>query len=233
MPSQKGYRILSIGCGIGFFEQSFIKRLLSRKKSLHFVGVDPKQEDCLKTQKWCQELSTSYPANFEFKIHPVRFDSFQSPQTFDIILLIHSLYYFCEIEPSIRKSYELLKEGGMAIVGIAPRQLLNEPYYHAYRRLHGKPPWFSEGVRKVLTECNFPFRQETIKFSANITECFRKESELGKRFLDFAIGANTSYFSPFQLRTLLDYFDTVSQKTEGGEIVFPHSGTLFYLEKMC
>lgn len=232
MPSQERYNILSIGCGMGIFEEPFVKKFLERKRSLHFVGVDINQEACQKTREWCQKLSRYYPDKFQFTINSIGFEKFTSPQNFDIILLIHTLYYFDEIEPSIRKSYELLKEGGMAIVGIAPRQLLNEPYYHVCRRLNGKPAWFSEDVQKVITECNLPFRQETIEFSANITECFQKESQLGKRILDFMIGANTAYFSPSQLRQILDYFDSVSQKMEGGEIMLPHSATLFYLDKM-
>lgn len=233
MPSQERYNILSIGCGMGIFEEPFAKNILERKnRSLHFVGIDFKQESCIKTREWCHKLSLSYPEKFEYQINSIGFDKFQSPQTFDIILLIHALEYFDKIEPSIRKSYELLKEGGMAIVGISPRQLLNEPYYHVCRRLNGKPAWFSEDVQKVITECNLPFRQETIEFSANITECFQKESQLGKRILDFMIGANTAYFSPSQLRQTLDYFDRVSQKMEGGEIMLPHSVTLFYIDKM-
>lgn len=232
MSSQANYTILSVGCGKGIFEEPFIKQLLSKNKTIHFVGEDPNQEACVKTQEWCQKLSTSQPTKFGFKIHPVGFESFALHQVFDIILSIHSLTYFSEIETSIRKIYDLLREGGIGIIGLAgKRQLLNEPYYHVLQRLYGQHPWHSEDIQKVLTECNIPFRQEKIEFLVNITECFQQDSELGKWLLDFMINANTAYFSSLQLRLLLDYFGTNSQKNEEGKIMLPHSGDLFFMKK--
>ncbi|NEQ62882.1 MAG: hypothetical protein F6K53_38185 [Moorea sp. SIO4A1] len=142
-----------------------------------------------------------------------------------------SLYYFSEIEPSIRKSHQILRERGIIIVGINKKKLLNQPYYYINQRLYGKPRWFAEDLEKVLIERNISFCQETMEFSVNIKECFIKESQVGKQLLDFMVGANTAYFSPLQLRLLLDYFGTCAQKMEGGEIMLPHSGILFYLEK--
>ncbi|NER34908.1 MAG: class I SAM-dependent methyltransferase [Oscillatoria sp. SIO1A7] len=233
MPSQESFSILSIGCGSGIFEKPFVNKLLESKKTISFVGIDPNQEECTAIEEWCQEIRRSQPSKFDFAIHPVGFDRFQSSQTFDIILLIHSLYYFPDIEPLISKSYQLLKQGGMEIVAITPRTLINEPYELVCQRLLGRSPWSSEDLWEVLAKsgCNIPFCQETIEFSVNITECFHKESQLGKQLLNCLIGVNTNYFSPLQLQLLLDYFKTIAQKTEGGEIVVPHCVDLFYFDK--
>ncbi|NEP22147.1 class I SAM-dependent methyltransferase [Moorena sp. SIO3I6] len=231
MSSQEDYSILSIGCGSGLFEKPFLEKLLSLNKTIHFVGIDPNEAECVKAQEWCDKIRIYHTDKFNFKINTVGFESFQSRQGFDIILLIHSLYYFSDIKTLFRKIYELSREGGMVILGVAKRQLLNEPFYHATQRLYGKYPWFSDDVKQLLTESNLPFRQEKIDFTTNITKCFDKESELGKQLLNFIVGANTEFFSPLQLRLLLDYFGTSSQKMEGGEIMLPHSVILFYIEK--
>ncbi|NES84779.1 MAG: class I SAM-dependent methyltransferase [Moorea sp. SIO2B7] len=232
MPLPESYTILSVGCGTGFFEETFVKKLLSRNKTVHFVGIDTQKIACIKTQEWCHKLSISKPKNFSFTICTVGFEKFQSCQKFDIILLIHSLYYFSEIKTSVPKVYELIQEGGMAIIARAPkRNLITEIYAQVNEQLYGKSKYFSEDVEKVLTKCNRLFRKETIEFSVKITECFQKESEFGKRLLNFLVGANTAYFSPLQLQLFLDYFEMSSQKLEGGEIMLPHSGNLFYLEK--
>ena len=143
---------------------------------------------------------------------------------------MHSLPYFDRIETSVRKSYELLKEGGMQFIAIAPRNLVTEPYQQAYNRLYKTSPWFGEDVRKILSECNFPFRQDQIEFSVNMTESFQKGSPLGKPLLDFMIGANTAYFSPSQSQLLLDYFNRIAQRTDEGEIILKHWVDLFYLK---
>ncbi|NES70096.1 MAG: class I SAM-dependent methyltransferase, partial [Okeania sp. SIO2D1] len=197
-PSQESYTILSIGCGSGVFEKPFLTKLLELNKSIHFVGVEPNEVGCVKTGEWCQELSTFQPEKFRFKIHPVELEKFESSQSFDIILLIHSFYYFSEIESSFQKVYELVGEEGMTIIAIAVKTKLNEPYHYISQRLYQRPRFFSEDLYQFFSEQNIPFSQEIIEFSVNITKCFQKDSQLGKYLLDFIVDVNTTYFSPSQ-----------------------------------
>ncbi len=232
MPAQDRLSILSIGCGTGIFEEPFLTSLLSQNKSIEFVGVEPNETECMTTQKWCKKLSNSAKTQFEFTIHPVVFEKFAANQQFDIILLVHSIYSFPNIEASIRQVYELLKPEGIGTIAIElKRQLLNAPYCRVHERLYDKMPHYSEDIQAALTQCSLPFRQTTINCAVNITECFNQESKLGKHLLDFMIGANTSYWSPLQLRLLLDYFGTASEKIEGNQIMLPLLTNLFYLEK--
>ncbi|NEQ77897.1 MAG: class I SAM-dependent methyltransferase [Okeania sp. SIO2C9] len=133
---QESYSILSIGCGSGIFEQAFLTKLLELNKSIHFVGVYPNEVECVKIQEWCQKLSTFKPNKFGFEIHPVNLEEFQPPQTFDIILLIHSFDYFSEIKSSFEKVYELIGEEGIAIVAINLKREISEPYYYVNQRLY-------------------------------------------------------------------------------------------------
>ena len=232
IASQESYRILSVGCGHGIFEKPFLQKLLALNKTIHFVGVDQNEEECIKIREWCREINAAQPGQFSFDIQSVSFDRFTDQQAFDIVLLIHSLYYFPEIERSIQRVYQLLRGTGMAILGIASnRSLLTKPYYYVNQRLCPESRWYSEDLKKVLIENKIPFRQEEVEFSVNITECFQTTSQLGKQFLDFTIGANTAYFSPLQLRLLLEYFAAGSRKMQTGKIMFPHSADLFYLEE--
>ena len=84
----------------------------------------------------------------------------------------------------------------------------------------------------MITEFNIPFWSKTIKCSLNITECFKKDSKLGKQVLDFLIFANTAYFYPLQLRLLLDYFGTASQRIEGDQFILPYLIDILYIEKI-
>ncbi|NES72914.1 MAG: class I SAM-dependent methyltransferase, partial [Okeania sp. SIO2D1] len=110
---------LVIGCGSGVFDKPFLTKLLELNKSIYFVGAYPNKLECLKTEEWCQQLSTFKPDKFTFKIHPIKLEKFESSQSFDIILLIHSFYYFSEIESSFQKINELLREEGIKIIVIA------------------------------------------------------------------------------------------------------------------
>ena len=230
--SQDSVRILSIGCGQGIFEKPFLQNIIERDKAIHFVGIEPKKKEGKKIQEWCNIISFERPRQFSFEIHSVGFEEFESDRSFDIILFINSLYYFSELKPSIQKSYQLINKGGIAIATISPkRKLLNEPYYYVNQRLYGQSRWFSEALENALIESKISFIQEKIEFFVNITECFQKGSQSGKQLLDFMIGANTAYFSPLQLRLLLDYLASGSHKMDTGEVMLPHSVDLFYFEK--
>ncbi|NEQ77895.1 MAG: class I SAM-dependent methyltransferase [Okeania sp. SIO2C9] len=229
--SQESYTILSIGCGSGLFEKPFLTKLIELKKSIHFVGVDPKEVGCVKTGEWCQELSTIQPEKFRFKIHPVKLKKFESFQSFDIILLIHSFYYFSEIESSFQKIYELLREEGIAIIVIAVKTELRELPYYVNQRLYQRSMPFSDDLYQFFSEHNISVHQEIIESPLNITKCFQKDSQLGKHLLDFIVGANTTYFSPSQLQVLLDYLSSNSQKLDGGKIMIPNSVSFYYFQK--
>ncbi|NES70097.1 MAG: class I SAM-dependent methyltransferase [Okeania sp. SIO2D1] len=230
-PSQESYTILSIGCGSGLFEQPFLKKLIELNKSIHFVGVDPNEVECVKTQEWCHKLSTFKPNKFGFEIHSVNLEEFELLQTFDIILLIHSFYYFSEIKSSVEKVYELIGKEGIAIIAIAIKREISEPYYYVNQRLYQRRSFYSEDVYQVLCEQNISFHQEIIESPVNITKCFQKDSQLGKYLLDFIVGANTTYFSPSQLQVLLDYLSNNSQKLDAGEIMIPNSVSFYYFQK--
>ncbi len=205
-------------------------KLIELNKSIHFVGIDPKKLKCVKTEEWCQELSRCQPEKFRFKIHPVKLEKFESSQSFDIILLIHSFYYFSEIESSFQKVYELLREEGIAIIVIAIKTELREPPYYVNQRLYQRSMLFSDDLYQLFSEHNISFHQEIIDSPVNITKCFQKDSQLGKHLLDFIVGANTTYFSPSQLQVLLDYFSNNSQKLESGEIIIPNSLSIYYFQ---
>ncbi|MGD1700875.1 class I SAM-dependent methyltransferase [Dapis sp. BLCC M229] len=228
--SQESYTILSIGCGSGIFEKPFLTKLIELNKSIHFVGIDPKKLKCLKTEEWCQELRTIQPDKFRFKIHPVELEKFESSQSFDIVLLIHSFYYFSEIESSFQKIYKLLGEEGIAIIVIAVKTELREPPYYVNQRLYQRSMLFSDDLDKFFSEHNISVHQKIIESPVNITKCFQKDSQLAKHLLDFIVGANTTYFSPSQLQVLLDYFRTNSQKLESGEIMIPSSISFYYFQ---
>ncbi|NEP79401.1 MAG: class I SAM-dependent methyltransferase [Okeania sp. SIO3B3] len=229
--SQESYNILSIGCGSGVFDKPFLTKLLELNKSIHFVGVEPKEVGCLKTEEWCQKLSTFKPNKFWFKIYPVSLEEFQPLQTFDIILLIHSCYYFSEIKSSVEKVYGLIGEEGIAIVAISLKTEISELYCYVNQRFYQRQRFYSEDLDRVLSEKNISFHQEIIESPVNITECFQKDSQLGKHLLDFIIGANTTYFSPSQLQVLLDYLSSNSQKLESGKIMIPTSVSFYYFQK--
>ncbi|NES68824.1 MAG: class I SAM-dependent methyltransferase, partial [Okeania sp. SIO2D1] len=166
-----------------------------------------------------------------FKIHPVKLEKFESSQSFDIILSIHSFYSFSEIESSFQKVYKLLESEGIVIIVIAVKTELREIPYYVNQRLYQISMLFSDDLDRFFSEHNISVHQEIIESLLNITKCFQKDSQLGKNLLDFIVGANTTYFSPSQLQVLLDYLSSNSQKLEGGEIMIPNSASLYYFQK--
>lgn len=231
MSAQDDYNILSIGCGSGLFENPFLTELLSQNKAIYFVGVDPNQEECAKVQAWCDQLQATHSDRFSFELHPTGFEDFQTNQAFDIVLFIHTIYYFSDIESAVRKSYDLLKQSGMTIITVSKRWLLNDPFYYVLQKTYGKPAWFTQELQQALTDFNIPFCQEQVDFLVNITQCFQPGSTLGRKLLNFMLGVSADSFELLQLQLLLDYFGASSQIMPEGDIMLPHSGTLFYLEK--
>lgn len=231
MPAQEHYNILSIGCGSGLFEQPFITKLLSQHKSIHFVGIDPNKEECNQVRQWGEQLQVTYPEHFSFEVMPVGLEDFQDDRVFDLVLVIHTMFYLSDVKSAIYKSYERLKPSGMTIIAISKRRWLNEPFCYILQRYFSGTAWFSKEIHQALVDFNISFHQEDINFLVNITQCFQADSKLGIPLLNFMLGVSVESFLPLQLQLLKDYFAASSSISPDGDILLPHSGTLFYLQK--
>ncbi|MGK7904661.1 MAG: class I SAM-dependent methyltransferase [Hormoscilla sp.] len=232
---QAEYRVLSVGCGEGLFDQPFLRQLSLQKKQLDFVGVDPNEAECASLEEKCQAIAADLlpKHKFDWQIYPTDFLKFESRKKFDIIFFVQVLYYFSpgEIESAIWKAYDLLNEGGMLIIINDPLLGWLAPHACIMKRLRGRYPSYSEDIQLVLNQCQLLFERELIDAQLNLTACCQPVSELNKKMLSFILGVNVEYFSSSQLQLLREFFSSISFKKNDGETISSHPIDLLCVKK--
>ena len=104
--------LLSIGAGTGQIESELIKT--SKRATVHATLIEPNRELAAEIDSYIPSSQTSIvTSTFE----DYRDDLLESGQTFDFILLSHSMYYFEKPRDVLNECYNLfLNEGGKLVV---------------------------------------------------------------------------------------------------------------------
>jgi len=113
LESQDTLRYLDVGCGDGVLTLEIAKFVASNKK-VDVVGLDASSAQLQLAIAQFQDV-----LNVSFREHQGTFETFKTPDSFDLVTAIHSLY--AVDEAYLRHIYNLLAPGGIALIWMAMR----------------------------------------------------------------------------------------------------------------
>lgn len=218
-PKKQLLSILSVGAGNGDFDIQFARRITNLYKSTIYSVIEPNQ---VLIEQFKQKTDTE-----SFTFYNEKYENFKPRGKFDLILIVHSLYYFVDPLNVIQLSLDLLEEGGhlvifnSASVGIA--QLRN--------RLTGiipgvAPQLESQTLRVGIELNNIPYQYEELQYKIDVTECFDSEISAGTTLLNFLLEINTLFLDPDQKKIARDVLYEIAEK-QGDKIFLPHPCGVF------
>jgi len=155
-------RMLSVGCGTGAFDLQFAQHL-PNLRGLTFI--DPNQDHLSTLEKNISEASLPFMSHIEAG----NLETYHSKETFDLIMLAHSLYYVKNLSDIIKRAVQLLSEKGKLLI-------FHEPPYGGMHRLHkqmgifGRVSMTSQHIEDCIQTLALDYQIDVIPVALDLRE---------------------------------------------------------------
>lgn len=225
------FLILSVGCGTGVFEMPMLGRLTRRRSSdtdrLYYAGVEVNLAGCEALDH--QLADSDLPV--DYAVTNPDFNAYEAERRFDLVLFVHVLEYFDDLQATIRKATQLLTPNGRLLVFIAERDGINEACEEILKG-HGQFFKFVDNLKRVLDAFPMPYRHERIVAQLDPTEIIRNGNEAEIELLmSFIVQVDTSRLPSDEKRVLLAWLDGLRVNHERGWFV-PHPASVFPIRRI-
>jgi SAM-dependent methyltransferase len=218
-------RFLSIGAGTGIFDKQLIQAFLSKNLRIHYEGLDPNQAVLYLLENSLRPLTGEKLA---VTVLLSDFESYQTLEKFNFILLVHTHYFFYDLCQNLQKAWDLLEGGGSIILFSALDIFLSQFFNVTFQCNFGHPPWLSHHVQKALMALKIPFHSESIHAVLDISTCFGNDEKTANDLLNFIIHADVTniYGKDILLACLKE-----NAVQENDRYLLPHTVDVFTIRK--
>jgi SAM-dependent methyltransferase len=222
-PTDPAVSVLSVGCGSGILDGHLIKSLSQRFDGVRYVGVDPNRAEC---DRFERTLVRDCPEASQIDVHPVAFEDFHTQRRFDLIHVIHTLYYLPDPAAAIRRAIQLLNPGGQLLILSADDDRFNALSRLFWQRLWQRTPWYSSEVRHFLQRSGLAYEVCRLPARLDVTDCFETGNDRGRLLLDFITQVDTAALPDVTQRLVRSYLRAIAKQHDGAAFV-PHRVTAF------
>ncbi|MBP9782706.1 MAG: class I SAM-dependent methyltransferase [Candidatus Pacebacteria bacterium] len=169
--------ILELGCGSGSAAQRIFSILEKNKISYSYLGVDPYQDQL---NRWPQALVEK--SNITLMQGTV--ESFIPKQKFDLILIIHALYYVDDLPETLIKVNSL---GTTKLIVHHGEFGINEVQEKFRSYVKSGPNIIStyHDVKRVLDSVNIPYELNVVDTKVDIRPCHDLKNKDGTNLIKF------------------------------------------------
>ncbi len=221
--SRESATVLSVGCGAGDLDKAILAAGAEHSATISYVGLEPDAAQC---ERFVKQMGFDEDENVQIKAHNMGFEDFQDQQSYDLVLMVHSLYYMPDPAWAIEKALSLVKEGGQLVVLLAANDTLNELSSSFWQIEAERTAWFSQDLSAHLDALGLNFTREQIEARLDVTACFDANSATGSEITDFLAQVSTDAL-PNRLQGMIgEYLDATSHRGEAGRWL-PHNVDAF------
>ncbi len=214
LPKQEGLRVLLIGPGTGNDEL----KLLSSHKINHLTAVEPSPEmaDGL-------EVNLRSSSNFinQWNIERTTIESYLIDKThkdglFDIILMIHSVYYLSSHSDVLQQIRFLLRpHTGQLIVVVTWGQYTTITGKYLSQSKHG---YNADDLEHDLRNGNIPFERHLNNVAWDLTGV-NDDQKLKWAFASFFLAVNVDYADNNLAAEVIDHLTNMATNTNDGKLI--------------
>lgn len=221
--SKESAAVLSIGCGAGDLDKAILAAGTEQSARISYVGLEPDAAQC---ERFVNQMGFDDDENVQIQAHNLGFEDFQDQQSYDIVLMVHSLYYMADPAWAIEKALSLVNEGGQLVVLLAANDTLNELSSSFWQIEADRTAWFSQDLTAYLDNLGLVFTRERIEARLDVTPCFDSDSATGSDIADFLAQVSTKEL-PNRLQGMIgEYLDAISHRDDAGRWL-PHNVDAF------
>jgi SAM-dependent methyltransferase len=217
--------ILSIGCGAGDLDVNILAAAKEHASAISYEGLEPDPQQC---ERFISRMGVTDDRNIQVEVHNTRFEKFSEQRRFDLVFMVHSLYYMEDPEQAIDSMLKLVNEPGRLVILIASNDTLNELSSSFWKVENGGSSWFSEDLNRHLETRGITFERKRIEAKLDITSSCEPDSEQGIRIADFIAQVPTAELPPLLRKMIFSYLETTSQR-DGDMRWLPHNVDAFII----
>ena len=225
--------IMSIGAGKGWLEDEIIRHPQMKVKSI--LAIEPNPEHAMKLREtslqWTKTTVNIDQSYFD--------ENYETAHTFDVILIIHSIYYFENAIDAIIKLKSILNPGGQIMLAVEGEKGGNELASHVYGQNNNVLPtcsfnWIAgEFLVRGLKSNNLKFKLQTFTSVNDVTDFIeRKDTPSCNDTVSFFL--NTKY-EDLDKELQDDIYKMVKDRaivTKDNKKLFPEDNTFITVENI-
>jgi len=215
--------VLSVGCGAGDLDKGILAAGAEHAAVVSYVGLEPDSRQC---ERFTERMGFDDDRNVQVETRNVSFEDFDEARRFDLVMMVHSLYYMEDPEVALGNALELVRDGGRLAVLIASNDSLNELSSSFWERENDRPTWFSEDLSEHLEGLGVPFERTRIGATLDVSDCCEPHSERGVRIADFLAQVPTGEL-PERLRDMIFSYLGETSRSDGEKRWLPHNVDAF------
>ena len=218
--------VLSVGCGAGNLDKEILAMGTEHASAVSYVGLEPDPRQC---ERFISRMGFENDRNIQVEAHNVCFEEFSEKRRFDLVLMVHSLYYMEDPEIALDNALSLVNDGGCLAVLIASKDTLNELSSSFWELENDRLAWFSEDLSNHLEKLGVSFERKRIEATLDITACCEPDSEQGMLIADFLAQVPTRELPASLRRMIFEYLEATSYR-DGEKRWLPHNVDAFTIE---
>jgi SAM-dependent methyltransferase len=209
-------RILSVGCGSGILDNPLIKSIATASKRVEYTGVDPNAVAC---RRFRNDFDNQELSNVRLDLREQNIEALTSTDRFDIIHVVHSLYYFEDPAASLDRLLRLLAPEGKAVIVQAPEAELNQLAKCFWIHHANSGIWFSDCLADHLSRRRLAFSKQRIHAEVDVARCFEADCPRGEMMLDFITQSDSRQLDDEIVQVCLSYLRAVSRPAKDSMLV--------------
>jgi len=221
--------ILSVGCGAGDLDKEILEASTEQSEVVAYVGLEPDERQC---QRFVSQMGEKTNGRVQVEARNVGFEDLRDPRRYDLVIMVHSLYYMADPAWAVEKAMGLVKDGGRLVILLAANDTLNELSSSFWEVEADREAWFSEDLDAYLNQLGLSYERERIQARLNVTQCFNPDSAAGTQIADFIAQVATKKLTPQLQDMIARYLDATSEH-DGQQRWLPHNVDAFTIEQQA
>jgi SAM-dependent methyltransferase len=218
-------RVLSVGCGSGILDNPLIQAIATSSQRIEYTGVDPNPVAC---RRFRDEFEKQEHPNVGLDLREQSIESFTSTVRFDIIHVVHSLYYFEDPADILDRLLELLAPEGKVVIVQGPEAELNQLAKCFWTHHTENGIWFSDCLADHLSKCRLAFSRQRIHGEVDVARCLEVDCPRGEMMLDFITQSDCRQLDDGILQLCRDFLRSIS-RPEQVALLAPHPADAFVI----
>lgn len=214
-PNKKStLSVLSVGTGEGDNDLLWADALSQQFSPVHYHAIEPNETHVVLLK---ENIQNSNLVNVSFSIHPVRFEAFASPETFDLVHFVHCIHWLEDAVAAIEQARTMLNPDGRVLIVQQSGQGVPRLHQRFLPSLIGKiyGSLSAEQLSTQLSHHGIPHTLTLLDAHLDVTECIRR-SEQGQALLSFMMGCDLRVLPPQRLQPLYEEVEQMSTRQIDG-----------------